>query len=146
MRRHLRRSFETPKTAEMHFFPSLTTQTGAEHTPLTTSLQTFPLVVSMNIQQVISKLTVNEQLELLGKVYQSLALISAGIHIPADFLQLAINGMAHLKDTGRSNLLYNLARGLGVMRPDNTDSLIPAKRMPMGLLEYCTNFFGASSP
>ena len=34
------------------------------------------------------------------------------------------------------HLVYALAIGLGTLRPDGSDSLIPTKRMPMGLLEY----------
>ena len=45
---------------------------------------------------------------------------------------------------GRSNVLYNLAKALGTMRDDQTDSLLPVKRMPMGLIEHCVNFFCCS--
>ena len=41
------------------------------------------------------------------------------------------------------NVLYNLAKGLGTPRLDGSDSRFPAKRMPMGLVEYATNFFVA---
>ena len=51
--------------------------------------------------------------------------------------------MAQLKHNERSNVLYNLAKGLGTPRLDGSDSRFPAKRMPMGLVEYATNFFVA---
>ena len=38
-------------------------------------------------------------------------------------------------------MIYNLAKGLGMMRNDQSDSCFPAKRMPMGLIEYTCNFF-----
>ena len=53
--------------------------------------------------------------------------------------------MEHLKACGRSNVLYNLAKVLGTKREDNSDTLLPAKRMPMmGLIEHCVNFFCSS--
>ena len=53
--------------------------------------------------------------------------------------------MIHLKHCHRSNVIYLLAKALGTMRPDQSDSLLPAKRMPMGLIEYSAKFFTASS-
>jgi len=47
----------------------------------------------------------------------------------------------HWTDCARSNLIYLLAKSLGTVRSDNSDFLLPAKRMPMGLIEYCVNFF-----
>ena len=49
--------------------------------------------------------------------------------------------MERLKLCSRSNVIYNLAKGLGMMRNDQSDSCFPAKRMPMGLIEYICNFF-----
>ena len=61
--------------------------------------------------------------------------------IPTDFLCMAAKGMHYLKVVNQSNVIYLLARGLGTMRVDGMDALIPAKRMPMGLIEYTFNFF-----
>ena len=36
-----------------------------------------------------------------------------------------------------------MSQALGTMRPDLSDSLLPAKRMPMGLIEHSVNFFTA---
>lgn len=58
---------------------------------------------------------------------------------------LAVSAMEHLESCGRSNVVYNLAKVLGRMRNDKSDSLLPAKRMPMGLIEHCVNFFSSSS-
>lgn len=49
-------------------------------------------------------------------------------------------GMKHLEST---NVLYELAKGLGTMHPDGSDSYFPTSRMPMGLLQYMVNFFNA---
>ena len=65
--------------------------------------------------------------------------------VPSDFLELTVQGMIHLQTCGRSNIIYLLAKALGTMRPDQSDSLLPAKRMPMGLVEYIIMFFNAKS-
>ena len=43
--------------------------------------------------------------------------------------------MANLRHNARSNVLYNLAKGMGTPRADGSDSRFPVKRMPMGLIE-----------
>ena len=53
--------------------------------------------------------------------------------------------MRHLGEAGRSNITYSLAKAVGTMRPDRSDSLLPTKNMPMGLIVYAVNFFTASS-
>ena len=62
-------------------------------------------------------------------------------NIPEDFLLLTVETMKHLQASGRSNVLYKLAKGLGTVRPDGSDSLFPAKQMPMGLIEYNELFY-----
>ncbi len=44
---------------------------------------------------------------------------------------------------GRTNVRLRLSVvcGLGSMRTDGTDSPLPVRRMPMGLMEYAVNFF-----
>ena len=41
----------------------------------------------------------------------------------------------------QSNVVYNWARGVGTERADEVDSCFPVLKMPMGLIEYATNFF-----
>ena len=48
--------------------------------------------------------------------------------------------MSWLINNKRSNVLYKFAKGLGTMR-DESDSLLPVKRMPMGLIEHTSNFY-----
>ena len=62
-----------------------------------------------------------------------------------DFLFLVAHGIQHLHQQKRSNVIYSLAKAVGTMRPDGSDSLLPVKRMPMGLIEYAVMFFTASS-
>ena len=51
----------------------------------------------------------------------------------------------HLQQSGRTNVIYSMAKVLGTMRSDGSDSLLPARRMPMGLIEHTVNVFSASS-
>ncbi len=57
-----------------------------------------------------------------------------------DFLELSASAMSKLKAGNRSNVLYNLAKGVGTNRMDESESRFPVTRMPMGLVEY-TIFF-----
>lgn len=67
--------------------------------------------------------------------------------VEADFLQLACRAMHHLKKHGMSNLIYQLhvSRCAGTMRSDGSDSLLPVKCMPTGLIEYMVKFFNAEA-
>ena len=56
-----------------------------------------------------------------------------------------VKAMAVLKESGRSNVLYRLARALATPRTDGTGSLFPTDRMPMGLLEYMAVFFDSNT-
>ena len=54
--------------------------------------------------------------------------------VETDFLQLALQ---HLK---KKNLVYQLCKCVGTMRSDGSDSLLPVKCMPTGLIDLqCTN-------
>ena len=52
--------------------------------------------------------------------------------------------MTQLENSGRSNILYALARGFGTQRSDGSDSIFPTKQVVCGLIEHCANFFNAS--
>ena len=41
---------------------------------------------------------------------------------------------------GKVNVLYELAKGFGVLRPDQSDTCFPMMRMPFGTLEYMATF------
>lgn len=53
--------------------------------------------------------------------------------------------MANLKGAERSNVLYNFSKATAILRSDGSDTLLPMKWLPMGLLEYCASFFTATS-
>ena len=61
------------------------------------------------------------------------------------FIDLSLQAMKNLRASGRSNILYELAFGLGTQRPDGSGPRFPTDRMPMGLLEYVVNFFASQS-
>lgn len=86
-----------------------------------------------------------QSLESLSQTFGEYVKSNTNCSVPGDFLVLAIKAMEHLKATGRCNVIYKLAKGLGTMRPDGSDSLFPATRMPMGLIEYNVNFFTSSA-
>ena len=43
-----------------------------------------------------------------------------GLSIPVDYIKLSLRGMQRLKDAGRFNVIYGLAKGLGTDRPDGS--------------------------
>jgi hypothetical protein len=65
--------------------------------------------------------------------------------MPEDFLELVASAVQHTRRCGRTNVIYNLTKALGTMRGDGSDSLLPARRMPTGLIEYAAAFFATSS-
>ena len=51
--------------------------------------------------------------------------------------------MQHLKQFGCSNVLDSLVREIGIKKQDGENSVLLAKRMPMGLLKHMGNFYTA---
>ena len=88
-------------------------------------------------------LTVKEQFKVLTKLFSALLHKSSACVCPDDFLELSANAMIYLQNCQRSNVIYLMSQALGTMRSDLSDSLLPAKRMPMGLIEHSVNFFTA---
>ena len=92
-------------------------------------------------ERALEQLDVHDQFELLSKLF-----VRVSAHdVPSDFLRLAAMGMLNLRSAGRYNVIYLLAKAVGTMRVDDSDTLLPVKRMPMGLIEYVISFFTASS-
>jgi len=89
----------------------------------------------------LANLKLDEQFKVLTKLFCGLLQMKSTCECPDDFLELSVNAMAHLHTCGRSNVVYLLSQALGTMRPDSSDSLLPAKRMPMGLIEYTVRFY-----
>ena len=95
--------------------------------------------------QLIETLSSHQQRVVISNLFDVFVQRSTTLRCVPSFIEFAVNGMDHLKECGRSNVIYLLAKSLGTMRPDGSDSLLPAKRMPMGLIEYCVNFFNAKA-
>lgn len=101
--------------------------------------------VTSACHQALSFLQPRQQVEVFSSLFSHYQRQHCNIRVPEGFLELAIRGMQHLHGSGRSNVIYAMAKAVGTMRRDNSDSLLPVKRMPMGLVEYIVNFFTSSS-
>ena len=113
-----------------------------------TNLSVAPQTVQEAVtstRHVLSSLDATKQLQVLSSLYQSYALNYEELLIPMDYLPLSIKAMMNLRNAGRSNVLYNCAKAVGTTRPDGSDTLLPVKRLRMGLLEHCVTFFTATS-
>ena len=95
--------------------------------------------------QLLTQLPPDDQLKAISAIFVQFARSDGITGIQEEFLTLCLAAMYHLQKSGHSNILHNLACGLGSERPDDSDSLFPAKKMPMGLVEHAVAFF-ISSP
>ena len=86
-----------------------------------------------------------ELIRVISSLFQQYALTKYDVHVPADFLQLSLIAIRHLNQCGRSNVVYGVAKAIGTMRPDGSDSRLLARRMPMGMLEYMVKFYNSNT-
>ena len=63
------------------------------------------------------------------------------VYVPSDFQSYTSRAMMNLKSSGCTNVLYNLAKGIGSLRVDGSTLRFPTDRMPMGLIEYIADFY-----
>ena len=89
-----------------------------------------------------SKLPVDMHLRTLSRLFSSYLSATSSVSVPEDFLCLAAAAMVNLHNGGRS---YNLAKGIGTQRQDKSETRFPIKQMPMGLIEYVTQFFAVDN-
>ena len=94
---------------------------------------------------VFSKLPVDTHSQVLSILFSSYLLATSSVSVPDNFLCHAAAAMIHLHHGGRTNILYNLAKGVETLRQDNSDTRFPIKCMPMGLIEYVTQLFAADN-
>ena len=141
--------FKTPKEAEVHYLGwgnapvTEPASTSSQRPTVCASIQADSIDVS-TLLVLFKKLPEEDQLQAVSKMFT--AYLSSGhCLVPEDFLIHAKNAMLQLRRHGRSNVLYNLAKGIGTMREDNSDSKFPTKCMPMGLVEYAANFFSCDN-
>jgi hypothetical protein len=107
--------------------------------------QTVPQVTGV-CQQALVALHAPEQVAVLSELFAAYLRQHCNVRaVPSDFLELVARGMQHLRQKGRTNVIYSMAKAVGTMRSDGSDSLLPTARMPMGLIEYAVNFYTVSS-
>ena len=147
--------FATPAAAEVHYHQQKSArlrspvrssrpapQGGGQPS---SSAAPDPVVVTDAIatfRHTLTPFNLEDQLRVLSALFSEL--VKAGYNvpdIPLDFLSPAASGMKNLIDGGRLNVIYLLAKAVGTKRADNSDTLLPVRRMPMGLLEYSVAFF-----
>lgn len=116
----LKKKFVTPLEAEEHYFTA-----------------TLPKSTSTSTQTEMS-------LEVLSTLFSQYCRDKLNLNVENDFLVYAAPAMNRLKAAGRTNVLHDLAKGIGISRNDGSDSLFPVKRMPMGLLQFIATFFVSS--
>lgn len=87
-------------------------------------------------QQCGERLSSDCSMEYLSSIFTQ-ACEELGMKIPKDFLVLANSAMVGLSEKYRSNILYNLTKGI---HANSSDSCFPMQRMPMGLMEYTASF------
>ena len=137
----LLKKYESPEVAESTWLPSGSfSSTGLS----SMSTDTQPTIASVGVQADVVNRTVQcqttlslipttEQNQLADIANMFTQLMSQqGIIVPTDYLQISAMVMKHLAGSGHSNVLY---KRMGTMRKDGSDSCLPCKRMPMGLLE-----------
>ena len=104
------------------------------------SVQTDDMEPSAPIQFSRLPLPVDTHLQVLSKLFTSYLSATSLVLVPDDFLCHAAAAIVQLHQGGCTNILYNLAKGIGTPRPDKTDLRFPIKQMPMGLVEYVAEF------
>lgn len=125
--------------------PQITKHEISTQTDLSGVVVQLPHDPSEVAVQLLKKLPTKDQLRFVSDFLSKIAHTHYDIHIQSDFLQLSLNAIRHLKKCSRSNVVYGVAKAIGSMRPDGSDSRLPAKKMPMGLLEHIVNFFNADT-
>lgn len=134
----LRKKFKSPLEAETHYYSKKIT--AEEVTVASGEVAVTPVFRVESIPE----LTTGRKLQLITEMYRSYCL-SLDVRPHDDFIELSVLAMKYLHSCQRSNVVYKLVKCLGTMRSDNSDSLLPARRMPMGLIEHCVDFFCSSS-
>ena len=145
----LAKQFINPAAAEEFYCTQQQCQLQTNPPPFLSSSQTYQLTEEHGIavcQQVFASLKFDQQLSFLSEAFCDYLKQNTHVQdVSHDFLQLVVEGMEQLHVADRTNVIYLLAKALGTLRPDSSESLLPTRRMPMGMLEYIVNFFTASS-
>ena len=137
------KKYKTPREAEATYFgyPS-SSHCAAQSTSGQSSAE--PSGVS-SVVHLFKQLPLETQLQTLSTLFSSYVSSKYSISVPDDYLEYSAMAMANLRHNACSNVLYNLAKGMGTPRADGSDSRFPVKRMPMGLIEYAASFFACDN-
>ena len=79
--------------------------------------------------------------DILDKLYNWAARKIGITSNPRTFVQFSMDAMKRLEDNSKPNLVLKFCQGLALDRPNNAGPLIPIHRMPLGLIQYCIEFF-----
>ncbi len=144
----LRKNFSDPQKAAAFYFPAVgdnSTQTSliVEEASTQTSLivKEASTQTSLIVKEASTQISLHVDASTQTEECLSADVPEDFLELPEDFLELTKSAMHHLRKEGRTNVVYNFVKAVGTMRTDGTDSLLPVKRMPMGLMEYAVNFF-----
>ena len=136
----LAKQFINPAAAEEFYCTQQQCQLQTNPPPFLSSSQIYQLTEEHGIavcQQVFASLEFDQQLIFLSEAFCDYLKQNTHVQdVPHDFLQLLVEGMEQLHVAGRTNVIYLLAKALDTLRPDSSESLLPTRRMPMGMLEY----------
>ena len=104
-----------------------------------TAVQTVPKDAGVQVDRA------SDDIQTMSVAFSEYCRHVLNLDVKNDFLEVSSSAMVRLKVGGRSNVVYNLAKGIGTSRKDEAESRFPVNRMPMGLVEYRTNFFIAEN-
>lgn len=63
----------------------------------------------------------------------------------SNFRQLSLCAVKKLQDLDKSNTVYNLSKVISESRPDGSDSLMPLRGMPFGMIQFIVDFFASTN-
>lgn len=102
--------------------------TAFDHVPIDNP-QPSESQIELTCWEQLEILPSHQQCSVLSKLFTKFLKQNSSIgSLPGDFLELALKGMVHLKNCKRSNVIYLLVKALRTMRPNQSDSLLPAKK------------------
>ena len=113
------------------------------HQDSSTQTDSYASDTTSKIKHLLASLPHRDQVAAVSELVQSLA--QPGVKIPPEFVANSLMCMRNLKLAGRSNIFAGLAKAIGTMRPDGSDTLMPVSHMPVGLIEYAISFFTSNS-
>lgn len=102
-----------------------------------------------NIIGLLSTMTSKLRADFIQNLFMYFLSVEFGSHllsfVPSDFIKLCYEGFKVLYENKKENILYHLARGLGIPREDGTGPRLPVNRMPFGLLSYNIRYFSSDT-